>query len=148
MLSEATKPTVLLVEDSEDDAFFFKWTFERSEISCSIHHVVDGAAAVDFLSEASRAGPGSLPRMIFLDLKMPVMNGFEVLSWLQEQTFAQLPVVVLSGSDQQSDKERARQLGAMDYLVKPIKVAHFQKYLAGTCPAVASAASEASKVQV
>lgn len=133
MLTETKKPTVLLVEDSEDDAFLFHWRFQQSGCECSVHHVLDGAAAVEFLSQASRSD--SLPQFIFLDLKMPILNGFEVLSWLKEQTFSSaIPVVVLSGSDQQNDKEQALQLGALDYLVKPLKVSDIERYLGHLCP--------------
>jgi CheY-like chemotaxis protein len=138
MLTKPRKPTVLLVEDSEDDAFLFNWKFEQSGCDCVVHHVLDGAAALEFLRQALISG--TLPKVMFLDLKMPVMNGFEVLSWLQEQNFrAEMPVVVLSGSDQESDKEKARQLGASDYLVKPVKVSDLQRHLGGICPPSASA---------
>lgn len=133
MLTETNKPNILLVEDSEDDAFLFNWKFEQSGVDCAVHHVLDGAAAIEFLRQA--AGSGSLPRLIFLDLKMPVMNGFEVLGWLKEQDFrSEMPVVVLSGSDQPNDKERAFQLGATSYLVKPVTVADIQHFLERICP--------------
>src|SRR6185437_4552821 len=143
MLSEAKRPTVLLVEDSEDDAFLFNWRFERSGIGCAVHHVLDGAAAIEFIRKAASSDCDSLPCLIFLDLKMPVLNGFEVLSWLREQEFAsQIPVIVLSGSDEQGDKERALQLGAADYLVKPVKVIDIQRHLGDICPATPSASHE------
>jgi len=136
VVSEEKKTTVLLVEDSEDDAYLFNWRFEQSEVSCAVEHVLDGSAAIDFLRNKSAEGCGQLPHLIFLDLKMPVMNGFELLSWLREHTvFSQIPVIVLSGSDQQRDKERSFQLGAADYLVKPVKVADIQRLLADVCPA-------------
>jgi CheY-like chemotaxis protein len=129
--------TVLLAEDSEDDAYFFKWRFEQAGLACEVNHVLDGGAAVDFLHTTHASNPQRLPCLIFLDLKMPVMNGFEVLSWLRENpAFAGIPVVVLSGSDQQIDKDRALELGAVDYLVKPAKVADLLRYLGHLCPTV------------
>lgn len=62
-----------------------------------------------------------MPDLIYLDLKMPVMNGFEVLDWIRLQPFAaSLRLTVLSGSDQEKDRHRAKSLGASRYLVKPV----------------------------
>jgi two-component system response regulator len=123
------KNTLLLVEDSEDDAFLFNRTFEKSRMALGIHHVPNGAEAIEFLRDA--ANSNSLPRIILLDLKMPLVNGFDVLEWMQEQTFfSQIPVVVVSGSAQSEDKKRASQLGAADYLVKPVTVADLHRLLA------------------
>lgn len=116
------RPTLLLAEDSSDDAYFFERALKRSQMDCDLVHVSDGSAAVDALRKAQETGEG-LPDLIFLDLKMPVMNGFEVLEWIQGQQFPSAPeVIVLSGSDHDADQRRARALGASDYLVKPITV--------------------------
>ena len=120
------KPLILLVEDSDDDAFFFGRTLEKSGFKCSLRHVTNGAEAIEFLEKASK----SLPHTIFLDLKMPIVNGFEVLEWMQTQSFpTHMQVIVLSGSEHEDDKERAARLGATDYLVKPVRVAHLQRLL-------------------
>lgn len=112
--------TILLVEDSEDDAFLFAYTFQSSGLQAKLHHELDGSLAIDFLNKAWSSK--SLPQVIFLDLKMPVLNGFDFLKWLQQQPFSpQVTVYVLSGSEHQKDKERAAQLGASAYFVKPIK---------------------------
>jgi CheY-like chemotaxis protein len=122
------KQQLLLVEDSEDDAFLFVWTFDKSGIALEVHHVRNGIEAIDFLREAQNIG--CLPRIILLDLKMPIVNGFEVLAWLQKQTFSpRIPVVVLSGSAQQQDRDRAFLLGADDYLVKPLTAADLHRIL-------------------
>ncbi|PWU18360.1 MAG: two-component system response regulator [Verrucomicrobia bacterium] len=126
-------PLILLVEDSDDDAFFFERELEKSEVSCSLQHVGNGVEAVEFLRNASETG--ELPQTIFLDLKMPVLNGFEVLDWMRTQTFAiPIQVIVLSGSDHDDDKARAAQLGAVDYLVKPIRVSDLHRILEHVCP--------------
>lgn len=131
--ADKKKPIVLLVEDSQDDAFIFNWTLEKSGVDASVHHAWHGGEAVEFLSQAWAAGPDALPTITFLDLKMPILNGFEVLDWLRAQPFAaQVPVAVLSGSEQHEDKVRALSLGASNYLVKPVTVAAIQKYLKGT----------------
>jgi len=116
---EKSKPILLLAEDADDDAFFFKRMFEKTGTSFSFHHVFNGAAAIEFLRNALKTK--QLPQIIFLDLKMPLANGFDVLNWIREQKLpASMPVYILSGSEQQEDKDRARELGAVDYLVKPI----------------------------
>lgn len=126
---------LLLVEDSEDDAYFFTRTLQRSGITCSFHHVLDGAEAVEFLQNAAKTDAQSLPRAIFLDLKMPLLNGFEVLEWMRTQSFpSSMQVIVLSGSDHPDDKTRAAQLGATDYLVKPVKVEDLHRFLWDVCP--------------
>ncbi|HLH56036.1 MAG TPA: response regulator [Verrucomicrobiae bacterium] len=141
MLNAPKIHTVLLVEDSEDDAFIFNWRFQQSGCECVVEHVSDGAAAIEFLRNASASG--SLPCLMFLDLKMPVLNGFEVLSWLREQDFSSaIRTIVLSGSDQQSDRERALHLGASDYLVKPVKANDIRDLLVNICPPVGGASEK------
>jgi CheY-like chemotaxis protein len=113
-------PTILLVEDSQDDAYFFKRALKRSGCECELEHVFDGGAAVQRLREAL-TDASRMPDLVFLDLKMPVLSGFEVLDWIRGQAFAStLQVIVLSGSDQEADRRRARELGAFDFIVKPI----------------------------
>jgi CheY-like chemotaxis protein len=134
MLTE-TKPNLLLVEDSEDDAFFFKRTLQKSRNNCAVYHVTNGADAIEYLKTISATDSQSLPKVMFLDLKMPVLNGFEVLGWLQHQTFSRhMRVIVLSGSEHQNDKDRAAQLGAADYLVKPVNAADLDRFLQDICP--------------
>jgi len=112
--------TLLLVEDSDDDAFFFERSFANSGVRAGLIRVAHGGEAVDYLLRASQDSADlSRTHFVFLDLKMPVMNGFEVLKWIKERGIA-IEVIVLSGSDIESDIETARLLGASDYLVKPI----------------------------
>jgi len=112
--------TALLVEDSPDDSFFFQRALKKGNIPCNLKHVTDGRMAIDFLRDC-QARPDLLPDIVFLDLKMPVVNGFEVLEWLRSQPpLPSTPVVVLSGSNEESDKRRAKELGAAGYIVKPV----------------------------
>lgn len=115
-------PLVLLVEDSEDDAFFFRWTLEKCGFPCDVVHAVDGAAAIRHL-EAVQAGRMAHPDLVFLDLKIPSFTGFEVLAWIRDRHFDRpLDVAVLSGSEHATDIQRAHALGATGYYVKPISV--------------------------
>ena len=137
MVTEKTKSNfLLLVEDSDDDAYFFERTLQKSGIRCAVRRATNGAEAIELLQTIFTSEPGALPLIMFLDLKMPIVNGFEVLDWLQHQTFAnQVHVVVLSGSEHQSDKDRAAQSGAKEYLVKPIRVSDLNRFLKDVCPA-------------
>ena len=134
MMTEAKNAQILLVEDSEDDAFFFRRTLQKSGLTCSLTHVTDGGQAVEFLENAA-SNPENLPHTIFLDLKMPVLNGFEVLEWIRSQSLpSALHVIVLSGSEHEADKQRAAELGAAAYLVKPVRVGDLHRFLQDICP--------------
>ncbi len=138
MSTELTKANLLLVEDSEDDAYFFRRTLRKSGLGCVVHHSANGAEAIDYLQNISASDPEAIPPVMFLDLKMPVLNGFEVLDWLQNQDFAsRIQVIVLSGSEHQSDKDRAARLGAKDYLIKPVTTADLNRFLRNVCPETA-----------
>ena len=131
MPSDKKSSTLLLVEDSEDDAFFFGRALHKSGLAYSVHHVINGALAVEFLRGIAGPHYEGLPHAIFLDLKMPVLNGFEVLDWLRSQSFpSQMRVFVLSGSEHHEDRERCLRMGATEYLVKPVKGHDFQRLLA------------------
>jgi CheY-like chemotaxis protein len=111
---------VFLAEDSEDDAFFFQRALRKADPGSSLRHATNGKAAVEMLEKAAER-PEAAPSLMFLDLKMPVMSGFEVLEWLKRTGLKPSPhVIVLSGSNDQYDRARALGLGASDYLVKPI----------------------------
>ncbi len=113
-------PVLLLAEDSEDDAFFFQRAFRKVDAGCSLVRAENGKVAIDLLRH-TMSESGVAPILVFLDLKMPVMSGFEVLEWLQLSGIKPAPkVIVLSGSNDQDDRRRALKLGATDYLVKPI----------------------------
>lgn len=110
---------VLLVEDSDDDAFFFERAFERAGTGARFIRVVDGARAIEYFEQASARAGLADTHIVFLDLKLPVLSGFEVLEWLRDRRVS-LNVIVLSGSELELDITHAKVLGASDYLVKPI----------------------------
>jgi DNA-binding response OmpR family regulator len=112
---------VLLVEDSDDDAFFFHLALRKTGVNCRVIHLSDGKQAAEYL-DALHSGSGvAHPDLVFLDLKLPLLNGFEILEWIRGRTYdPPLRISILSGSDHEADMERARKLGAGDYLVKPI----------------------------
>ena len=116
-------PPILLADDDENDVFFVQRALERSGLGNRLIAVSDGQAAVDYLAGRGpyadrNAHP--LPALVLLDLKMPKMGAFDVLTWLSSRPeFEDLAVVVLSSSALEPDVRRARELGADDYQVKP-----------------------------
>lgn len=147
MSSAATKPVVLLAEDSEDDAFFFRWTLQKTGLKCDLLHASDGAQALQLLKSCVTADgrrTDRCPDLVFLDLKMPALTGFEVLEWIQAHPFdPPLDVAVLSGSEHATDVARAKSLGAAAYFVKPISAEHlrarFSAWAEKNAPAARSA---------
>ena len=124
------KRKILLVEDSEDDVFFFRRSLKRTGISCEFVHMSNGGAATSYLQENQTDF-----HMVFLDLKIPVLNGFEVLKWIQSQTFKdRLEIIILSGSDDPRDVSSAREIGVSDYLVKPVSVEDLTRKLRAWLP--------------
>jgi CheY-like chemotaxis protein len=115
--------TILLVEDNEDDVFLMTRALNAAHIENPMSVVEDGQQAVDYLSGA---GPFAdrdaypLPVIVFLDLKLPIMMGLEVLAWIRaDPKFADIIVVVLTSSNEPSDLKEAYRLGANSYVVKP-----------------------------
>ena len=116
--------SILAVEDEDDDVALLKRAFHKVGIVNPVTFIPDGEAAVDYLSAqgpfADRAAH-PLPGLILLDLKLPRKSGLEVLAWRSGQpNIRRIPVVVLTSSRQNSDLQRAYDLGANSYLVKPV----------------------------
>lgn len=132
MHDKVTK-TLLLVEDSDDDLFLMKRSLERAEAHFNLQIVKDGDAAVDYLSGTGVYADRfthPLPCLVLLDVKLPQLNGFEVLKWIRTQPdLACLPVVMLTNSDEPIDIQRAYRTGANSYLVKPLNYEQLEKTL-------------------
>ena len=122
-MKKALSNTILLVEDSRDDAYAFRYALKRSGIGSALQVLTDGQQAIDYLSGVGRFADRTLhplPFIIFLDLKMPYVDGFDALSWIRAQPeLHSIVVIMLSGSGEDRDQDRACQLGARSYLVKP-----------------------------
>jgi CheY-like chemotaxis protein len=115
--------TILLVEDSSDDVFFFRRAINRCGVPATTHLAIDGVEALDYLQAQNRFADRAafpLPDIVFLDLKLPHLNGFEVLEWIgqQPQRLA-APVIILTSSSEPEDRDKAEALGASLFLTKP-----------------------------
>jgi CheY-like chemotaxis protein len=128
---------LLLVEDNRDDVFFLQRALQKANISTPIELAQDGQAAIDCLKAAMEhrePGRNPFPALVFLDLKIPYASGFEVLKWIREQpALAKLPVVILTSSPEQRDREMALALGATGYLVKPPTAEMMRQLLMPLC---------------
>ena len=127
--SDATEGVILLAEDREDEVMLLRRAFAKANFLNPLHVVSNGEEAIAYLQgegKYSNRDEYPLPCLLLLDLKMPRKNGFEVLEWIRQQPgLSALRVVVLTGSDEMRDVNRAYQLGANSFLVKPVDFPRF-----------------------
>ncbi len=120
---------ILLVEDNDDHAEIVKRSFRDHRMANCIHHVTDGPAALDYLlRQGGYSDPKKSPRpdVILLDLRLPKLDGLEVLHRIkQNEELRRIPVVILTSSREDCDVARAYDDHANSYLVKPMG---FQKF--------------------
>src|ERR1051326_2336660 len=118
----------MIVEDREDDTLLMRKAFAKASLVNPIQVVRSGDEAVAYLSgegKYSNRAEYPLPVLILLDLKMPGMDGFEVLAWIRQQEGIRgLPVVVLTSSNEIRDVNRAYALGANSFFVKELDFQH------------------------
>lgn len=124
---------VLLVEDDQDHAELILECFKDNHFGNELIHVADGEAAMDFLLHQGRyADPALSPRphLVLLDLRLPKIDGLEVLRQIKTHaSLRTIPVVILTTSDAESDIAQACQLNANSYLVKPISFEKFNQMI-------------------
>ncbi len=119
---------ILLVEDNPDDVQLTLRALTKSHIANTVVVAQDGAEALDYLFCTGKyAGrEGGLPQVVLLDLKMPKVDGLEVLQRLRADARTRvLPVVVLTTSNEERDKVESYQLGANSYVRKPVDFTAF-----------------------
>ena len=125
----AEHAVILLAEDEEDYVLLIRRAFEQANIPNPLHVVWNGQEAISYLKgegKYSNREEYPLPDLLLLDLKMPRVNGFEVLEWIRKQPgLAPLRVLVLTSSDQIRDVNEAYRLGANSFLVKPMDFQDF-----------------------
>ncbi len=117
------EPVILLVDDDENDVELMRRAFQSAKFPGPVRVVRQGEAAIAYLSGEgaySDRGQFPLPAVMLLDLNMPKKNGFDVLAWLNTQPgLNRLMVIVLTASRRPEDADRAYDLGAKAFLVKP-----------------------------
>ena len=123
------QPVILLAEDREDDVLLVRKAFLSADMNCRIEIVRDGEQAMLYLSGEGKYHDRDefpFPDLLLLDLKMPRVDGFEVLRWIrQHPKIKNLRVVVLTASTQIRDVNEAYRIGANSFLVKPLDFENF-----------------------
>jgi CheY-like chemotaxis protein len=118
------RPTILIAEDSESDRMLIELGFERAKFPFTLQFVHDGFHATEYLEGVGRYANRAkfpVPVVLLTDLKMPRMDGFELLEWVRRnETWRYLPVIVVTGSSQSDNLSRALNLGANTYVVKDL----------------------------
>jgi CheY-like chemotaxis protein len=129
--SQHVPETVLYVEDNEDDYALLKLAAKKCGTPFALQHAADGDQAIDYLNGAGAYADREehpFPDLVLLDLRIPRLDGFEVLQWIRDNPATKtLPVVVLAGSSFRADVRRALELGANSYAVKPGTIEELQE---------------------
>ncbi|QDU70514.1 response regulator [Mucisphaera calidilacus] len=116
----------LLVEDDEDHADLIARAMRDNRLFNKITLVTDGQAAIDFLHHKPPYEEAERPDIILLDIQLPILSGHEVLEAIKsDPDTATIPVVILSTSDNETDRQQAYKSGANSYLVKPLDFQSF-----------------------
>ena len=123
---ETMNYTVLLVEDDLNDIFLVKRAFKIARLETPLQVVTDGAEAIHYLKGDGRYADRHtypIPKLIVMDIRMPRLSGFEVIEWIKQAgPLRRIPIVIVSSSDRPDDINRAYELGANAYMVKPVNL--------------------------
>src|SRR3954465_7938841 len=122
-------PVILLAEDRDDDILLIRGAFLSAGFATRLLTVSNGEEAILYLAGEGKFANRTeypFPQLLLLDLKMPRVDGFEVLRWVHARPeLGRLPVIVLTSSDDLRDVTQAYQLGAKSFLVKPLDFLQF-----------------------
>lgn len=114
------KPIILLVEDNPDDEALTMRAIRKNKIDCEIVAAHDGEEAINYLlGDASKLG--QKPAFVLLDLKLPKLNGLQVLEKIRsDKSLRYLPVVIMTSSNEENDLSQSYRLGANSFVAKPV----------------------------
>ena len=122
---------VILVEDNEDDAALVIRALKKNNLANNLVHLKDGVEALDFIFATGQYEGRQIknsPKVILLDLKMPRVNGIEVLQKVKSDPRTEaIPIVVLTSSGEDPDIKKCYELGANSYIIKPVEFDNFSK---------------------
>jgi len=125
---------VLLVEDNPDDAGLVIRELKKNNLGNNLYHLTDGAEALDFIFTRGKFSERKIedkPKLILLDLKMPKVDGLEVLRVIRNDARTKLiPVVVMTSSREEQDIIKSYSLGVNAYVVKPVGFDKFSRAVA------------------
>jgi two-component system response regulator len=125
---------IILVEDNADDAMLALRALKTNNLTNKIIHLKNGEEALKFIFSGEEYGGIKFtehPKVILLDLKMPKVNGIEVLDALKSNPATKsIPVVILTSSNEDPDIKRCYELGANSFIVKPVEFQNFSKTVA------------------
>lgn len=129
-----TEPDIVLVEDNPNDAEITIRSLKKHHLANKLVWLKDGVEALDFLlarGEYASRNINDLPRVVFLDLKLPKVDGMEVLTEIRKnEVTKKIPVVVLTSSKEEQDVVKTYDLGVNSYIVKPVEFENFAKAIA------------------
>jgi CheY-like chemotaxis protein len=130
-MPESETVEILLVEDNPADAELALHALKKSKLVNRILHVIDGAEALDFLfcrGKYSERAPEIHPCLVLLDLKLPKVDGLQVLKQIKNDARTKaIPVILLTSSKEESDMAAGYQLGVNSYIQKPVNFSDFQE---------------------
>jgi CheY-like chemotaxis protein len=114
---------IFIAEDNRHQVLLFEIAIQKAKLPDTGFRFFQNGLEVKRYFEKASEPDLRIPDLVVVDLKMPIMNGFELIAWLrQHPRFKELPLVVMSSSDEEHDKARARQLGCSYYFVKPADI--------------------------
>lgn len=133
-MADLSAVDILLVEDNANDAELTIRALQKHHLTNRLHHVKDGAEALEFVfaegAYASR-NVNNTPKVVLLDLKLPKVDGLEVLRRIKTDARTKaVPVVVLTSSKEEQDRVQSYQLGVNSFVVKPVEFEGFVKAIA------------------
>lgn len=128
-------PPVLVVDDSEEELHLIKRLLAKAQVKNPVVTFDDASRVMTFLKAASATpDSGLMPCILFTDLKMPGVDGLDLVKWIRTQkSFARLPVVMLSGSGEDREVKRAKELGVTECLTKLPTPETLSKVIANLC---------------
>jgi len=130
-MNEEIEVEIVVVEDDPNDAELILRVLKKHNLANKLVHLEDGAQALDYLLKkppSKRSNGANLPRVVLLDLKLPKVDGLEILRQMKaDERAKKIPVVILTSSREDRDIVNAYALGVNSYVTKPIRFDEFAK---------------------